>query len=46
MYACMHTIYTRKNCTVEVEGKPIKELQVKCESEKIPEADSGSRDRS
>ena len=34
MYACMHTIYTRKNCTVEVEGKPIKELQVKCESEK------------
>ena len=41
MYECMNTIYTRKRC-----NKLMKEVQVKCESEKVPEADSAPRNRS
>ena len=39
MYACMYTVYTRKKVHK-------KELQVKCESEKVPQADSAPRNRS
>ena len=45
----MYSYYIYQKKDIQLKGyqnKPIKELQVKCESEKVPKADSAPRNRS